>query len=215
MVRFKHRYLLVHLVFPDQLQLPSSSSAGPSAPSTPTTTPTPQSTLTESSLIGLLRDSLSVNFGDVGAGEVGGTFSIKYLSPTTSTVIIRVSREHYRTLWAALTLLRKVGGHECVARVIHVSGTIRKTQHCAIAHDRTQILLAFAGARQQRQRPRRGAQRGTDSDPDGSIPSGSSKSRTTVGQGERPDAAREQDGEEGEVQRLLRESEDRIGAIEA
>lgn len=31
--------------------------------------------MTESSLISLLRDSLAVNFGDVGAGEVGGTFS--------------------------------------------------------------------------------------------------------------------------------------------
>ena len=49
---------------------------------------------------------------------------VKYLSPTTSTVIIRVAREHYRTLWAALTLLRKVGGHECIARVVHVSGKL-------------------------------------------------------------------------------------------
>lgn len=48
--------------------------------------------------------------------------AVKYFSPATSTVIIRVSREHYRTLWAALTLLRKVGGHECIARVVHVSG---------------------------------------------------------------------------------------------
>ncbi|POY74977.1 hypothetical protein BMF94_1953 [Rhodotorula taiwanensis] len=123
MVRFKHRYLLVHLVFPDQLELPSSSTSSSAAaqPATPAST-LPQATLTESGLINLLRDSLSVNFGDVGAGEVGGTFSIKYFSSATSTVIIRVSREHYRTLWAALTLLRKVGGHECIARVVHVSG---------------------------------------------------------------------------------------------
>lgn len=85
MVRFKHRYLLVHLVFPDQLELPTSSSSSPTSqppladsdsdPKSP-----PQASLTESGLIGLLRDSLSVNFGDIGAGEVGGTFSSTSLS---------------------------------------------------------------------------------------------------------------------------------------
>jgi ribonuclease P/MRP protein subunit POP5 len=101
----------------------------------------------ESTIITLLRDSLSVNFGDVGAGEVGGTFSsqslhdtitcesrpvpellilraVKYLSPHTRTLIIRVSREHYRTLWAALTLLRRLGGHQVIARVLHVGGEL-------------------------------------------------------------------------------------------
>ncbi|GAA5879055.1 hypothetical protein JCM1840_003855 [Sporobolomyces johnsonii] len=142
MVRFKHRYLLVHLVFPASIPSNpiSTLDCPPSAP-----TPPPPS-LSESALISLLRDSLSVNFGDVGAGEVGGTFTIKYLSPSTSTLILRVSREHYRTLWAALTLLRRVGGHEVVARVVHASGTIRKTQHAAIKHDREQILLATATA---------------------------------------------------------------------
>lgn len=48
--------------------------------------------------------------------------TVKYLSPSTSTLIIRVSREHYRTLWAALTLLRRMGGQEVICRVIHVSG---------------------------------------------------------------------------------------------
>ena len=84
MVRFKHRYLLVHLVFPDQLDLPSSSSSSSSSTNQPALAdydakspppPPPQASLTESGLIGLLRDSLSVNFGDIGAGEVGGTFS--------------------------------------------------------------------------------------------------------------------------------------------
>ncbi|GAA5982744.1 hypothetical protein JCM10908_006768 [Rhodotorula pacifica] len=190
MVRFKHRYLLVHLIFPSQLDIPSSPSS--SQESEPTERP--QANLTESGLIGLLRDSLSVNSGDIGAGEVGGTFSIKYLSPTTSTVIIRVSREHYRTLWAALTLLRKVGGHECIARVVHVSGTIRKTQHSAIAHDRTQILLSAASARRRRQsqaQPQR---------------------RYTADEGRKDEKDQE---EVEEVRRLLRESEERIEAMEA
>jgi ribonuclease P/MRP protein subunit POP5 len=70
MVRFKHRYLLVHLIFPNSLDnplSPSSSSSGAERPLPPT--------LNEAGLISLLRESLSVNFGDVGAGEVGGTFT--------------------------------------------------------------------------------------------------------------------------------------------
>ncbi|KWU45225.1 hypothetical protein RHOSPDRAFT_16712 [Rhodotorula sp. JG-1b] len=213
MVRFKHRYLLVHLVFPDQLDLPSSSCSfsstsqpalADSDTKSPPPPPPPQASLTESGLIGLLRDSLSVNFGDIGAGEVGGTFSIKYLSPTTSTVIIRVAREHYRTLWAALTLLRKVGGHECIARVIHVSGTIRKTQHSAIAHDRTQILLLSAATSRQRQRRKRQLQQTASSS---SFPS--QLNATTAAE----DTKSEE--EEEEVRRLFGESEARIQAMEA
>ncbi|GAA6011141.1 hypothetical protein JCM10207_005511 [Rhodosporidiobolus poonsookiae] len=153
MVRYKHSYLLTHLVFPslpDHLPLLDLLA---SSPTTPTDAPAQQPpTVSESQLITLLRDSLSVNFGDVGAGEVGGTFSIKYFSPSTSTLIVRVAREHRRTLWAALTLLRKVGGVECVARVVHSSGTIRKTQHAAIAHDRAQLLLAHKRRRLQLKR---------------------------------------------------------------
>ncbi|GJN94205.1 hypothetical protein Rhopal_007279-T1 [Rhodotorula paludigena] len=200
MVRFKHRYLLVHLVFPATLDSPLSASA-PSASNDPTLPPAqpPAPPLSESALISLLRDSLSVNFGDVGAGEVGGTFSIKYLSPATSTLIVRVSREHHRTLWAALTLLRKVGGQECIARVVHVSGTIRKTQHAAIRHDRAQILLSTSRARgfARARRPREG------------------RSAAAAAKAADEKAKAALDEVDSETERLLKESEARIGAIEA
>ncbi|TNY20092.1 ribonucleases P/MRP protein subunit POP5 [Rhodotorula diobovata] len=190
MVRFKHRYLLVSLVFPDSLLTP----ANPHEPFTP-----PQ--MTESSLISLLRDSLAVNFGDVGAGEVGGTFSIKYFSPSTSTLILRVSREHHRTLWAALTLLRKVGGQECVARVVHVSGTIRKTQHAAMAHDRAAILLSASRTR-ARARARARARQGRAGAAMGAM-------------GAKAGEDRDEAGVDAETERRLRESEERIAAMEA
>lgn len=68
-VRFKHRYLLISLVFPATLSNPLSLSASTDGP-----LPVPPQ-LTEGGIITLLRESLSVNFGDVGAGEVGGQFS--------------------------------------------------------------------------------------------------------------------------------------------
>ncbi|GAA6056239.1 hypothetical protein JCM3770_002103 [Rhodotorula araucariae] len=186
MVRFKHRYLVVSLLFPAALALAPAHD--------PDTPPYEPPHLSEGAVISLLRDSLAVNFGDIGAGEVGGTFSIKYLSPSTSTLILRVAREHHRTLWAALTLLRKVGGQECVARVVHVSGTIRKTQHAAIAHDRAEILLAAARAR-TRARCRRALVRKSGGKAGASVA--------------------EDDVLDRETEARLRESEKRIVAIEA
>lgn len=80
MVRFKHRYLLVHLIFPaclpnelnpakDNQHNADGDDGLPKPPS-----------VTETSLITLLRESLSANFGDVGAGEVGGSFSSEFNS---------------------------------------------------------------------------------------------------------------------------------------
>lgn len=141
MVRFKNRYLLVSFIFPASVANPFD----PNATAEPTSPPR----LNEGGLITLLRESLSVNFGDVGAGEVGGAFSVKYLSPHTQILILRVAREHLRTIWAALTLLRRVGGHEVLCRVLHVSGTIRKIQHAAMAHDRAAILGSVKARRRK------------------------------------------------------------------
>jgi RNase P/RNase MRP subunit POP5 len=37
-------------------------------------------------------------------------------------MILRVSREHFQTLWCCLTLLRKLGGKPVIIKVEHVSG---------------------------------------------------------------------------------------------
>lgn len=71
MVRFKNRYLLVSFIFPASVANPFD----PNATAEPTSPPR----LNEGGLITLLRESLSVNFGDVGAGEVGGAFSGEFL----------------------------------------------------------------------------------------------------------------------------------------
>ncbi|KAK4046448.1 RNA-binding protein pop5 [Microbotryomycetes sp. JL201] len=160
MVRFKHRYLLVELLFPGVIEYEHDielarrgqqhdatlvSNDNPSVSAA--TPPDGVGFLNESALMQTLRDSLAANFGDIGAGEVGGTFSIKYFSQQTHTAIIRVSRQHFRTLWAALTLLRALHGQPVIARVVHVGGTIRKTQHAAIALDRQKILKHAARTR--------------------------------------------------------------------
>ncbi len=82
MVRFKHRYLLVHLIFPQTL--PNSLDSVDPQLTQADNLPRPPH-LSESGLISLLRESLSANFGDVGAGEVGGAFSSKLNLPKPST----------------------------------------------------------------------------------------------------------------------------------
>ena len=145
MVRIKHRYLLVDILFPES----SNSKEFPA--SIAINKPCPK-WFDAGCLIRLIRFHVSENFGDYGAGVLGGSLSIKYLSQATSTAIIRCPRAHHRLVWAALTfagfLSRYGGGRkhdekvECIFRVVRVSGTIKKAEEAAIRRARKQILAA-------------------------------------------------------------------------
>jgi len=72
-------------------------------------------------------------------------FKVKYLSPATSTFILRVSRAHYRIVWAALSIMNTVpvkNGKNCIFRVVRVSGTIRKAEEEAIRRAKEIIVKA-------------------------------------------------------------------------
>jgi ribonuclease P/MRP protein subunit POP5 len=78
---------------------------------------------------------------------------VKYFSPATSTAIIRVSRDHYRLVWAALTFslqLPKIG-QPCVLQVVRVSGTIRKAEEETIR--RAQLAIRKAQRNTARSKP--------------------------------------------------------------
>ena len=73
------------------------------------------------------------------------TSTVKYLSTATSTFILRVSRAHYRLVWAALTFMNQVpirDGRPCVFRVVRVSGTVRKVEEEAVR--RAKLLVRAA-----------------------------------------------------------------------
>ncbi|PWW76924.1 hypothetical protein C7212DRAFT_42463, partial [Tuber magnatum] len=120
MVRYKARYLLIAIHYPTEPTPPTSN------PTLPFTHPSHPS-LTKNSLSSLIRDSLALQFGDYGAGA-GGNMVVKYFSPVTSTGIIKISRTHYRMLWASLTFMKDVMGRAAVVSVVRVSGTIKKVQ---------------------------------------------------------------------------------------
>ncbi|KAK0112768.1 hypothetical protein ONS95_014502 [Cadophora gregata] len=143
MVRLKHRYLLVNILYPE-LEKNQSKSKVPDVVvfNQPTS-----SSLTNQVLLRGLRAAISSLFGDYGSGAVSESLNgnVKYLSPATSTFILRVARAHYRIVWAALTLMNSVpiqDGKKCVFRVVRVSGTIRKAEEEAIRRARELILKA-------------------------------------------------------------------------
>lgn len=39
--------------------------------------------------------------------------------------IIRIAREHFRLLWAAITFVVNIAGYSAMIRVVHVGGSIR------------------------------------------------------------------------------------------
>ncbi len=70
---------------------------------------------------------------------------VKYFSPATSTAIIRVARDHYRLVWAALTFTTKLphpANQACVFQVVRVSGTIKKAEEEAIRRAQRSIRQA-------------------------------------------------------------------------
>lgn len=147
MVRIKERYLLVNILYPADL------SAEPS-PKTPDLIVLNQPTTDKFDRGALLREiraQVASLFGDYGSGAIA-SLQVKYLSPATSTFILRVNRAHYRLVWTALTMMDHVpvrDGKLCTFRVVHVSGTIRKVEEEAIKRARD-IMLAVkdqAGAK--------------------------------------------------------------------
>ncbi|PYH83618.1 hypothetical protein BO82DRAFT_382137 [Aspergillus uvarum CBS 121591] len=162
MVRIKHRYLLLDILYPDPTTWPRKPVSGSSSSSTPQLqihAPTSDA-LTPSLLAKLVREQVAELFGDWGVGRLGGAgaggVSVKYLSPATSTAIIRCPRASFRLVWMALTCLEAVPDmngagrnavltRRCVVRVVRVSGTMRKAEEEAIRRARREILKVRGG----------------------------------------------------------------------
>jgi len=143
MVRHKSRYLLFQFLYPptDTADASTGASTGTFSHALPTHlefhSPS-ASNLTGKDIAAILRDSLSINFGDWGAGCAGG-LSVKYFSPATSTGIVKVPREHYRLVWGALSFIREVKGRPVVATMLKVSGTIKKAEMEAVRRAKEEI----------------------------------------------------------------------------
>jgi ribonuclease P/MRP protein subunit POP5 len=143
MVRFKERYLLVNILHPEG-GVSTTKITDKSVPdiliyNRPTT-----DHVTPQSILRAIRAQVAMLFGDYGSGAVDRSLQVKYLSLATSTFILRISRAHYRLVWAALTTMSELpakNGKSCTFRVVRVSGTIRKIEEDAVRRAK-QIMLA-------------------------------------------------------------------------
>lgn len=102
--------------------------------------------VTSRAILQSVRQSLLSNFGDVGSGHASPALAVKYWSPVLGLALIRASRDHFRSVWAAVTLLT---GLDCLPetvtvrfRVVHTGGTIRSCQKEAAEFSRQLILDA-------------------------------------------------------------------------
>lgn len=161
MVRIKERYLLVNILYPPE----PATTKGSRLPNCVVQHQPTIERLTPQLLLKAINSQVGVLFGDYGQGALGGHLSgksqrgfawvfnysllinskVKYLSLATSTFILRCAREHYKMLWAALTLMTQVpvkDGRPCIFRVVRVSGTIRKAEEEAIRQARKLVLSA-------------------------------------------------------------------------
>ena len=146
MVRIKYRYLLVHILSPE-VEDPSAPKSKDIPALVEFHRPSP-STLTSRLFAELIKDQVSLLYGDYGLGLISNGLKIHYLSPATSTAIVRCSRDNFRLIWAALsfvTQLPAIGREKprgCVMRVVRASGTIKKAEEDAIRRARVAILKA-------------------------------------------------------------------------
>ena len=132
MVRIKHRYLLLNILYPSTSP---SQNSNPDLPSLTLRFNAPTlSHITPGTLASLLRAQLINLFGDYGLGLVSPSLKVVYFSPATSTAIVRAPRKGYRLLWVAATAVQELPGargekpRSCVVRCVRVSGTIRKAE---------------------------------------------------------------------------------------
>lgn len=144
MVRIKHRYLLLNILYPET----SPANVKPNDPPYLAFHGPSPAHLSGGLLLNALRTSIAVHFGDVGVGLASSSLKVVYFSPTTSTAIVRCLRQHFRLVWAALTYMTEVPGSKggpskpCVVQVVRLSGTIRKSEEELMRRSRRDIVRA-------------------------------------------------------------------------
>lgn len=147
MVRIKHRYLLINILYPDQTA-PTQKASTPDYVAFHSPSP---AYLTPGLFLSHLRASIVTHFGDCGLGLTSSSLKLVYLSNATSTAIIRCSRQHFRIVWASLTFITELPGErrgeigkKCVMQVVRVSGTIRKSEEELLRRTRNELVRAHA-----------------------------------------------------------------------
>eukprot|EP00300_Choanocystis_sp_HF-7_P020800 c2067_g1_i1.p1 GENE.c2067_g1_i1~~c2067_g1_i1.p1 ORF type:complete len:150 (+),score=26.23 c2067_g1_i1:14-463(+) len=78
-----------------------------------------------------IQQTLIESFGQLG-GHV--PLALKHLNPSTRTFILRCSRSHFQTVWAAMTLTTNILGVDASIRVLNVAGSARTCTDFAVSY---------------------------------------------------------------------------------
>ena len=149
MVRLKHRYLLLNILYPAANKTTTSTTSAICFRS-----PTPDH-IHAGRLVDIVKIQITLLYGDFGLGISLGTLKVIYWSSATSTAILRVPRDHHRLVWAAISHVTEIPsntrrgdrgpappGTPCVVRVVRVSGTIRKAEEELIRRAKRDVVRA-------------------------------------------------------------------------
>lgn len=90
-----------------------------------------------------IKKSLQYFFGDYGSGRGTSMFQMKYFSNSTSTGILRCSKDDYEYVLMTLNMMKRIGSLEnVIINVVKVSGTIKKLEEFAISRS-DELMKAF------------------------------------------------------------------------
>jgi RNase P/RNase MRP subunit POP5 len=104
MVRIKHRWVIGQLVFGDVGQVEEIASRD---------------------IVNMLREKLQQLFGDVGAGEFGGSTMIKFYDANTHIIVVRTAREAEQSVRLALAVMTGIKRNALIVRTLSVAGSSR------------------------------------------------------------------------------------------
>ncbi|RKP36567.1 hypothetical protein BJ085DRAFT_12180, partial [Dimargaris cristalligena] len=138
MVRLKDRYILFEVVF-EQTYNNNCSNLSQRV-IYPDDKHPPKLVVSTTTIFSKIRDTVIDLFGDVGHSQLLNRVQLKFYSQMTCTGILRVARDQYQQIWAALSFIRSLDGKGCMVRALHLSGTIVKCQRAAIRYNQELLL---------------------------------------------------------------------------
>ncbi|XP_059171731.1 ribonuclease P/MRP protein subunit POP5-like [Physella acuta] len=131
MVRFKNRYALCELIFPDQ---PSGAvNFG-------------------SKLYQEVNRCILENYGDYGVGALQFSLAVKYINIDTKIAIIRGERKHFDMVKSTLPMIRNIGPDKVVFKTLHVGGSVRACQKFLIKYHHKNMAQAYRNCKTDEQR---------------------------------------------------------------
>ena len=124
MVRVKSRYVLFEILFPLDRATDDYGDYEELLTRLHKTSPL---TFTAKQLARQIKQLVQDHYGDYGGGSCSN-LQVKYFSNKTSTGIVKVAREHFEMVVAALALIDRLDSIPVIVRCLHVLGTVRKCQ---------------------------------------------------------------------------------------